>query len=418
MNKIVALLLTIIMPGLAVINARISKDQYNPNTILYFFWSVFLILPVVLNTKSKLSLAGIIYVVICLVIFNCGSIYAGKVFTKENAMPVSFSISRLNKILSILVVIGVVCLFMDLVKQGFSLIDLILNFFATTNEFMSKRYNGTADNGIFISIGNILAYVTAVLGGIVYSSDKQWTSVFKGLVISLGITLIRSSKGSLLLSLVFFVGSNLVTVGKSGVSAFKLIYWKRYLFVGGLLLMVLVVSFISRGAYELSVEKAFINVSDYLARYSSGHLFAFSDWFEDYLNGGVDYNSFNYAPGFLTFMSIFQMLGNTDYVAPGIYTEYFNDGIVKSNIYTIFRGLITDFGLFGTLLFWLIFGIFSNLIYALVKSSRNSPIWFPIYMGIIGYIYSSFIVSLLVWKSVIISVIMLILILKFHKLRC
>ena len=406
------------MPVLLILNVRLSKDQYNPNSILFFFWSIFILVPLILNTKSALSLEGIFFVVLCLIVFNIGAIYTGKIYFKKNVHPLNLNLERLNRTLGWLMILGLVCIFLDYNSQGFTLSQLFTNFFATTNSFMSKRYNGSASNGIYISLANILAYVTAVLGGIVHTNMGSWKYILKGLIVSLGITLIRSSKGSLLLSLVFFIGATLVTKGKAGQRLIKLNYLGKYLFFGVLLMLILVLSFISRGAYELSSEDAFDNILSYLSRYSSGHLFAYSDWFNDYISHGREYDKFDYQPGFLTFMSLFQLLGNTDEVSPGIYTEYFNDGVVKSNIYTIFRGLITDFGLYGTILFWLIFGIFSNCIYSLLKTAKNYWIWLPIYMGIIGFIYSSFIVSLLVWKSVVISVITLMFILKFHKMRC
>jgi len=112
-------------------------------------------------------------------------------------------------------------------------------------------------------------------------------------------------------------------------------------------------------------------------------------------------------------MAIFRVFGDDRYIPAGVYAEYFNDGaLIKSNIFTIFRGLISDYTLIGSLIFLVVSGLISSYIYYILISKRKAIYAIVIYPFSIGIIYQTYLISTFMWNSVI--AIILIMILYFN----
>lgn len=143
----------------------------------------------------------------------------------------------------------------------------------------------------------------------------------------------------------------------------------------------------------------------YVRSYAFAHLFAFSDWFDDYVSGaksGRYVNPPGRTWGFWTFMTIGRHL-DRPYAATlpdGYFGEYFKvENIMQSNIYTWFRGLIYDFGLVGSLIFLSLVGAMSALAYRAMLLRESAPLAGSIYIFLIGLFYQCYIISVLTWNS-------------------
>jgi hypothetical protein len=103
-------------------------------------------------------------------------------------------------------------------------------------------------------------------------------------------------------------------------------------------------------------------------------------------------------------MGFFRALGDARPVPLGVYDEFFEiDGVLITNIYTAFRGLIFDFGLFGSLLFAVLAGLIANLSFYFLLCKRFAVIPVVIFIYMVGLIYQSYLVSSLTWVSVPVS---------------
>lgn len=144
----------------------------------------------------------------------------------------------------------------------------------------------------------------------------------------------------------------------------------------------------------------------YFLSYSSGHLYAFADWFSSVTTGGavLNYHSIEGSSGFYTFMALFKLIGTEIIAPPGVYDEYYQLGeILKTNIYTHYRGLILDFGLAGSLLAMFVAGVISHMMFYFLLLNKKPWIAASFFAHLIGYIYTSFIVSILIWNSIFAS---------------
>ncbi len=91
-----------------------------------------------------------------------------------------------------------------------------------------------------------------------------------------------------------------------------------------------------------------------------GPLPAFTHWFQS-----TDMSSL--AMGMNTFAAPFDWIGLTVRKA-GFYTDFTRIGSSHVNIYTIFRGIVQDFGLIGGSVFCLTFGMFGRFAFEALKS--------------------------------------------------
>ena len=115
----------------------------------------------------------------------------------------------------------------------------------------------------------------------------------------------------------------------------------------------------------------------------------------------------SYTPGELawgskTFMGISNLLGLEERVQ-GIYPEYLNIGkngfYGISNIYTIFRPLVEDFGEAGTMLVMFMMGIASNFSIKSLAAHRNVFIHQVLLVAFFGYLMWSFVASFYAYTS-------------------
>lgn len=168
----------------------------------------------------------------------------------------------------------------------------------------------------------------------------------------------------------------------------------------------------------------------YVRSYAFGHLFAFSSWFDHRLAGGATLpdqpqtdlafkpqwnspdqpllyrNPARPTYGFWTFMAIGKYVNPRYFQAlpDGYFEEYFlRPGVIQTNIYTFFRGLIYDFSVPGSLLFLAACGWTFNFLYRKLMLTPQSPLPQTLYIFFAGYLYTSYIISLLIWSSVIAS---------------
>jgi hypothetical protein len=115
-------------------------------------------------------------------------------------------------------------------------------------------------------------------------------------------------------------------------------------------------------------------------------------------------------------MSFFNFIGTSKTAPPGIYDDYYIlEGLLQTNIYTHYRGLILDFSLIGSMLVMTFAGLISHFMYFFLLTNRRPWLSAAFYLHLIGYIYTSFIISLLIWNSIFASFIITALILNINN---
>jgi oligosaccharide repeat unit polymerase len=163
-------------------------------------------------------------------------------------------------------------------------------------------------------------------------------------------------------------------------------------------------SFLSRGLYQESDSSYVIyKLKRYLITYSSGHLYAFSDWFSEryFSDSTMNYNQEYFTTGFYTFMSAFRYFGDDRIVPMGTYSEFYASGdYIFTNIYTMFRGLISDFTLVGSLVVACFAGFVCNFAYYRLLCERLNPFYILFFVFFVAISYQTYLISTLMWKTI------------------
>lgn len=430
-EKIVAILFSIGILSIGILVGKWLKTFLNLTSIFCFFWFMYTFFPLVFVTSAPINALSIIFIFTAIFFFSVSVIFFkwNEAFQKnqfkKQLVSNLFTNSYMINVNYFLFLIIMFCLIIDIYIQGFTISDFIMNFFESSNKFMVKRYTDEIISNPFSQISNILNYSLNILGGIVIGSKiiNKKTKIKLILINILPpaiITLTQAAKGTILLSIVLFISGILVSrIFKQNLELTNKKTNKIILFASLTLSIILLVSFLSRGIYELEGSDLISTLNYNLSSYAFGHIYAFSDWFSFYLfgNSTEDYVFNSHTNGFYTFMSIFKALGDTTFVPPGVFTEYFSNNKLQTNIYTFFRGTITDFGIIGSFIFCFFLGLFSNFSYYCILCFKK-PVWSISFFSIwIGFYYTSFIISLFIWKSIFITILVVSLILKINYLK-
>jgi hypothetical protein len=328
-----------------------------------------------------------------------------------------------------IITLGLIAANLD--AQGFPLSMAVTNPVVTACEYLKIRYDGIFEPNFFSKSGTFLNYFGAILAGLILGSRKS-ILLNCGIIVlavlpSLLYMMMYADKGTVFLALAYLFGA--VIVSRIARGETYLLRWRTIaagVIVVALLAPALAVSLFNRStAGQCSAEGRTKHVFErmasvsakkqedsnpgmsggfgfYARSYAFGHYFAFSDWFSSYTTKhGEGYtNPENRTLGFWTFMALGRHLNPSYTLPPGYFSEYYHvDGVLMTNIYTMYRGLIYDFGIAGSLAFMLVAGFISSQAYRTVLLKEAAPISQAYLIFLIGYIYTSYIISLLIWNS-------------------
>lgn len=430
-EKIIGILFSIGILSIGILVGKWLKTFLNTTTIFCIFWFLYTFFPLVVVTNMPINSLAIIFIFFSLFFFSISVMFFDwniafeRNQIKKQLVSNVFSNSFMINMNYLIFTIIIFCLIIDIYIQGFTIFDFTGNFFESSNKFMVKRYTDEIIPNPFSQVSNILNYSLNILGGIVIGSKvinkkTNLKLIIINIIPAAIITLTQAAKGTILLSIVLFFSGILISrIFKHNLELTNKKTNKVLFFASISLLLIMLISFLSRGLYELEGSDLISTLKYNFNSYAFGHIYAFSDWFSFYLfSDSIQNYVFNgHTNGFYTFMSIFKALGDTTVVPAGVFTEYFTDkNILQTNIYTFFRGTITDFGIIGSFIFCFFLGLFSNFSYYCILYFKK-PVWSISFFSIfLGFYYSSFIISIFIWKSVFLTIVVVSIILKINYL--
>ncbi len=430
--KLISIFFSLAILGNAYIFGKAFKTFLNPPSLFSLFWFLYTFFPLIFLIDVPINPFSIIFIFLCTLFFSLSSFFFdwNKAF-HLNKIKLSLDIKYLNnKFLTttfrttfILIFIFLV---IDIKIQGFELSSFFTDFYKSSNQFMVKRYSNEIEVNIYSQISNILNYFLVMLGGVLLGSSVKSNYVKTQILIasllpSIFITLSQAAKGTILLAVFLLYGGTLITkIFNNKMELTDKKTNKVVLVIISALIIIMYFSFMSRGLFERENDEIKKALFFYFNSYAFAHVYAFSDWFSFYVfdESFMSFNRKEMTYGFYTFMAIFKSLGSSIETPPGIYDEYFYyKDVIRTNIYTIFRGNILDFGILGSFIFWFIAGVFSNCIFYVILCLKKPTLSIPIFIIMIGYFYTSFIISLFIWKSIFGAIILLYIILFFNKYK-
>lgn len=452
-------LMCAVLALIAVLLRLRCRSWSNPSVVFAIFWCMMTLLPIAFVPEIEPSVNAVGYITAAVIAFSIPAVVfswraplAATAARRGSASPF-LSGSPAILLLATMQVFVLFCMIANIGYQGFPVGDFFVDPFALGCKYLGYRYSGLVKPFALAQVGTVLNYVAAPFAGLIVAHRRSYLVsvgvVFLCLLPSLYDIAIYADKGTVFLTLAFFYGA--VVVGRIRQGSTSLLTW-RSVWSTPLLLLVLVTAIgfamINRSSAACEEQQTARIASELMSSlkssepapdggsgmkynmrsYAFGHLFAFSAWYDHYispdrdlkysdalgpnwykrwttLNGGQAYkNPPGPTYGFWTFMAVGKYLNPTYFrsLPDGYFDEYFlRRGVLQSNIHTFFRGLIYDFTIPGSLAVLALAGLLFNLAYRRLLLNADAPLSQVMYVFFAGYLYTSYIISLLIWSSVI-----------------
>jgi oligosaccharide repeat unit polymerase len=383
---------------------RIVGTWLFPAALFGLFWAGMTLIPLVMLLDVPIDPIAVGYILLCTLAFSASALLfpwrSGFARNRDKRDPALIYGSRfLARAFWVSVVAALVLIVLNTSAQGISRADLLFNLFATAEAYARLRYADALTTPLYERWSVVAMYLGVMIGGLRYLSATaagRRRIVFWSFFPSILIALTQSSKWHLLLSIVLFYAG--VLVYRLSAGSFELVgrAGRRTAFLyGGAAALVIAVSFLSRGVESGESLDVGRWITTSLATYSSGHLYAFGDWFAWSLGRPslMTYDRLAATPGFYTFATLYKVAGSSEIL--GVYGDsYTYGGVLITNVFTIFRGAIIDFGYAGTLLFMALTGAFFHGSYYALLTARRPVLAVVTFIFMMGFFFSSFVVSM------------------------
>lgn len=417
MEKILVIITCITPFAFGYLLKLLKQDPLHPTSIILYFWGVLLLSSMLFLWEVEFSLFTIFYLFVAFASYSIGAFVLPGMGKKYKRNNVSINLLAVKKSCVIFPLISIISSLFVIADSGVDLTKFLTGFSGVAGEFATMRGTTGVSYGIFgiLSVGS--GYFSSWCAGLLFSLQrKSGKYVFFASAPIFFIMLTQSAKLILFVGFSMFVSG--LVIGRIFGGSLLFQYFNIKGFKNMAIIIVLVgiaigFSFTTREGYGdyADILELVAMLKYLLSSYLLGPLYAFNDFFKftiglpsdsNYLN---DYNS----GGIYTFYSIFSLLGYYKDFPMGTYAETgFSPGIYETNIFTAFRGLVYDFGIFGSIIFMFIIGLLFNIFYFFAKKNHNSfaigIVSISIPFGFIIYLISPFMANYLFLQAFMITV--------------
>jgi oligosaccharide repeat unit polymerase len=396
----------LLLPAIAVAARKTGGSWYSPAAFFAAFWCVFGGLPLIAGPLT-VQPAGMLFLVAA-----CGAVLLGAWIAQRRQRATPAPGPQLTEppwlwwFIAACTLLGVAVVVLILASIDVPGARRALSFsgiVATIHQLAIERNGGTWQEPAVARVLTTVLYLGAMLAGVMIgirnTGYTRWLAL-AALVPSVMITVILTTKASLLLPLALGVSAYLATCLAAGRPP-SLNLKRAALLVG--LVAVLAGAFVllQMVRYAGWASGRPLAVIQLLWLDSFPYLGAFAMWFQHNALSA----SLHPALGQYTFAGVFELLHIHSRVA-GLYTDQVQINGAGYNIYTAFRGLIEDFTVPGALLFLVVIGFGAQLAYRRVRSGDL------IYVGILAAFYAatlwSFVVDVFIYNTIVLAFVVLI----------
>ena len=413
-DKLIAIMYSLMIFMLAIGVRVVAGTFLIPAGIFALVWFGFTFFPLVILFKVPINSLAILYILIAVFVFCCSAIpFNWRVAFRRN-LSKSIDIAKfdsrfLTYVLYLSVLASASLSIVTMLINGFTIEQVIFDLIRTSGQYAAVRGHEGVEYGIIGVLSMMFTYLCPVLGGVrVLAARKKWFFIIS-LIPSLLTMVTQSSKLVFLVSLCFyFSGAIIAKIYAKELSLPKLSGLPKIIAGSALLISLVLISFVSRlGEFDPDNLDAIVDPLLFsVASYTMGQIYAFADFFSftiGHASASVFKDEF-YSYGAYTFASIFDMMRIGKEFPPGMYEEsgFYRD-VFETNIFTFFRGLIYDFGIFGSLLFIFVFGFFSNAV--AFRVLNNTRAWFSVavFLSILVFIFMGYLFSVFVARYVFLA---------------
>ena len=374
--------LSIILPVatmgiIALWNRYYYKSWLAPAAFFPLFWFVLTIIPLIMAPEFTVRSIGVWYITAFCFAVMLGSLFVSKIedynytrlndnqplrYNKNKASSLLLSLTILFTIISAIGVIVAISFGIDHYELGSDLISLT----SLPNLFYVGKHTSVLPLPLTIRLFMYFLYTAALLAGITmkFTVGKKRLIVLSPIAVSILYGAILAVRAGILATIILFISGYAATTVFAGNRRISV----KILLYGCLSLLSFVMLFIGIQWLRAGADDPFIisMLLEHSRVFFFGHLSVFTQWLNNYHFEQLYFGS-------RTFAGPLSLVGLANRAA-GVY-EYFmpvGNGHY-SNIYTLFRGIVEDFSIPGSMLVGIIFGAIGNISFQ--KCLRSHMQW-------------------------------------------
>lgn len=383
--------------GMVALARWVENSWLSPGSFFCLIWGGYTLWGLQYGLPSDVLTYGVLWVLLSCVLVHGGCMYGQYSIDRSDLLPnVFFKFPYLKTITLILTLVGLAEIGKVLLNPSSSLADAVS--FAYVNQLvMSNRATygyGPENQGLVERIAFALIYAAPLFGGLLFASTSTRMAKILGIASAFApsfVGLLYGSRMGALYGGSFWVSAYMAVrvlrqCGAQSVGAWSV--------VKALLIALVAIAGMSGlvilARYEVSDITSFQDILD-----NAVDIFVFfpvfSLWFYE--------SGFNFSQltlGNMTFGRMFDLFGL--HLAENYYyrVEY-EVGNTSANFFTIFRGLIDDFGHIGAVLVILLFGVVAGVAYKRVLSKQ--ALYLPVLTAVYAGIFTSLSLSLFMYVT-------------------
>lgn len=380
----------------------LTKGTFSPARLNALLWAA-LISGYYLFSPDAEGGDGLLWIAAAMIIFavgeRLGAGYAAKkcntVKAEEKKSVCAASYAYLYDFLLLTIIIAVLGKLIFLLANGHGIFDFFSyeRFMAMNADMARDRYGGRTVNYAAITLLSSFGYVAPLCGGYLWNyagknKKRLFLCIFSFFPILLSMAIDNTKSGVIDAAILFAIGFIISDVELHGGRSRRPFGRAIATAVALAVMFALLFAAMCVRVGDFSAETV-ATVKEKFVEYAFGSVEAFDVWLTKYYSHGV------YGFGVNTFMAPFALLGIADR-QQGVYG--FIQG-ASSNVFSVYRGVIADFGIYGGLLFMLLLGFIGGAAYARIGSRSRfgsrfaySAVLFTLVHGYFGspWVYSSF----------------------------
>ena len=341
-----------------LVSLKSTNSWFSPSSFFSFMWLFFFTVPQVFAGDFQLNNYGMWFITLFVMSFTSGSILASEMKV-ENFKLEKFTVKVKNLVgylcfVNLVIIFGILSL-IYFSSAKYSINILLIDWLSIPNLISVDRYAGNLNYPIYVKYSLYFIYIGNILSGVILAQKKinnlDKIVSYLPIIFSIVIGSIEGSRSGILLNLVIFssswISARIVNNnGKLNISLFNGLI--RFFFVIVIFTLLFIgIQWLRQGLdpiiFDLIVQK--------LRVYYFGYLSAFTLWLGNY------YEIFSTNVVINTFAGPLNLIGALDRPG-GFYDPIYINNYDTTNIFTAFRGLVSDFSISGSLMISLILGYF------------------------------------------------------------
>jgi oligosaccharide repeat unit polymerase len=402
-------------------------DRFDPARYLLLMWGgQILVLYFVFHNLFHFTGYGLAFISFACLVFSAGTLtvhFLGNNLAPSGASQYTFNSKRALLLLQICIAIALINVFLGIRASGFKITEIFsFSMLVKLNVAVAEnRYTGIEQSSLTTQLTLIFIYLAPLYGGYLLPllSGRKKTWCYLSAMPALLISITQAVKLGFITSIILWVTGIIVSSYANNISFFQ-VGRKMIIKVslGSILFFfVLFTSMIFRtGKLDMNSAKYIGNA---FTSYAFGHLPAFDAWFTNNIG------DISPTGGLKTFYGITNFLGIAER-KQGVFTDlvYFSKNNFKqippgyeTNVYSLFRFILEDFGFLGSLLFMYLAGLFTGFSWLMIKKQVFTHFFQSLLIAMLFFVFMSFATSVWVYTSYIVTMILIYFIISYSFTR-